>query len=85
MRPPVFFDMAEDSCYHALTFIILPTLYLSFKPRLLLPGKNLNAEHREVAAEEQKQRIRDILGVEELTKMRRMLVKEAPSFLEEKN
>jgi hypothetical protein len=47
--------------------------------------KNLNAEHREVAAEEQKERIRAILGIEELTKMRRMLVKEALSFLEKNN
>jgi hypothetical protein len=47
--------------------------------------KNLNAEHREVAVEEQKQRIRAILGIEELTKMRTMLVKEALSFLEKNN
>lgn len=59
---------------------IINKMYETFEEVLSID--KLDQEHSEIAVEEVKQRIRAIMGIDELTKMRRMLIKEALEFLE---
>ncbi len=56
-------------------------MYGTFKQVMQLKGYKYSPEQKEVAIEEVKERVRSILGIEELTEMRKLLMGEALAFL----
>ena len=56
-------------------------MYDIFKQVLNVEHKEITEENKDIAVEEVKQKIRSILGIDELTEMRKMLIQEAISFL----
>jgi hypothetical protein len=59
----------------------LDEMYATFKQVMQLKGSELLPEHKEVAIEEVKEKVRSIVGIDELTEMRKRLMAEALSFL----
>jgi len=58
-------------------------MYETFKQVMQLKGVEPTADSEEVAIEEVKQRVRSVLGIDELTQMRKLLMREALAFLKD--